>query len=134
MSLIKAAIRHKGSWTSKAGNEITRLGRKAGARYLIAVGKGNAAAVDAIRAGADRRARDVLQVIEDIRTAGPNGESVAGAPADRLAFVLCHKRQDTDRQLIGVAEGYRAELNAHGILNARGGQWYATTVRNLLAR
>ena len=30
--------------------------------------------------------------------------------------------------------GIAAELNARGILTARGGQWYATTVRNLLAR
>jgi len=33
--------------------------------------------------------------------------------------------------------GYRrvtVELNRRGILTARGGQWYATTVRNVLAR
>ena len=31
-------------------------------------------------------------------------------------------------------KGIATELNARGILTARGGQWYATTVRNLLAR
>jgi DNA invertase Pin-like site-specific DNA recombinase len=105
LAVVKATIRHKGSWTSKAGNEITRLGQKAGARYLAAAGKSNAAAVDAIRAGADRHARDVLPVIEDIQTAG-----------------------------VTTLKGIAAELNARGILTARGGQWYATTVRNLLGR
>jgi hypothetical protein len=50
-------------------------------------------------------ARDVLPVIEDIRTAG-----------------------------ISSLKGIAAELNSRGILTARGGQWYAATVRNLLAR
>ena len=35
---------------------------------------------------------------------------------------------------ITTLHGIAAELNARGILTARGGQWYATTVRNLLAR
>jgi hypothetical protein len=30
-------------------------------------------------------------------------------------------------------EGIAAELNARGILAARGGKWYATTVRNFLS-
>ena len=35
---------------------------------------------------------------------------------------------------ITTLQGIAAELNARGILTARSGQWYATTVRNLLAR
>jgi DNA invertase Pin-like site-specific DNA recombinase len=35
---------------------------------------------------------------------------------------------------ITTLQGIAAELNARGILTARGGRWYATTVRNLLAR
>jgi DNA invertase Pin-like site-specific DNA recombinase len=105
LGVVKAAIRDKGSWQSKAGNIITRLGQKAGARYLQAAGKGNTAAVGAIRAGADHHARDVLPVIEDIWAAG-----------------------------ITTLKGIAAELNARGILTARRGKWYATTVRNVLAR
>jgi hypothetical protein len=39
-------------------------------------------------------------------------------------------RDDGVTSLLGIA----AELNRRGILTARGGQWYATTVRNLLER
>ena len=35
---------------------------------------------------------------------------------------------------VSSLKGIAAELNSRGILTARGGQWYATTVRNLLAR
>jgi DNA invertase Pin-like site-specific DNA recombinase len=82
-----------------------RLGNVNGAAALRRAGKGNVAAVGAIRAQADRHARDVLPVIEDIRAAGT-----------------------------GSLEGIARELNSRGILTARGGQWYATTVSNLLAR
>jgi hypothetical protein len=47
----------------------------------------------------------VLPIIEDITTAGI-------------------------QTLLGIA----TELNARGILTARKGQWYPTTVKNLLAR
>jgi hypothetical protein len=68
--------------------------------------KGNvAAAVDAIKASADRHTANVLPVIEDIRAAGS-----------------------------GTLEEIARELSARGILTARGGQWYATKVRHLLAR
>jgi DNA invertase Pin-like site-specific DNA recombinase len=82
-----------------------KLGNINGAAALRRAGKGNAAAVGAIKASADRHAADVLPVIKDIRAAGT-----------------------------GSLKGIAAELNARGILTARGGQWYATTVRNLLGR
>ena len=82
-----------------------RLGNVNGAAALRRAGKGNIAAVGTIKAGADRHAARVLPVIQDIRTAG-----------------------------IDTLDGIARELNARSILTARGGQWHATTVRNLLAR
>jgi DNA invertase Pin-like site-specific DNA recombinase len=63
------------------------------------------AGADANRAAADRHAQDVLPVVEDIRGGG-----------------------------ITTIGGIAAELNRRGILTARGGQWHATTVRNLQRR
>ena len=81
------------------------LGNPNGARALRRAGKGNVDAVAEIKAKADRHAQDVLPVVDDIRAAGIS-------------------------TLLGIA----AELNDRGILTARKGQWYPTTVRNLLAR
>ncbi len=66
---------------------------------------GNDAAIAAVKAGADRHAAQVAPVIAAIRAEG-----------------------------ITSNKGIAAELNRRGILTARGGQWHATTVRNLLAR
>jgi DNA invertase Pin-like site-specific DNA recombinase len=68
-------------------------------------GLGNRAAVKALKAGADRHAQEILPIIEDIKAAG-----------------------------ITSLRGLATELNARGILTARGGQWYPTTVHNLMAR
>jgi len=84
-----------------------RLGH-ANLAALQAVGAGKPGwtkGADANRAGADQHARDVLPVIEDIRMGG-----------------------------VTSLKGIATELNARGIPTARGGQWYATTVRNLLGR
>ena len=75
---------------------------------LQAVGAGRpgwTAGADSNRASADRFARDVLPVVEAIRADG-----------------------------ITSLEGIANALNSRGILTARGGRWYATTVRNLLKR
>jgi DNA invertase Pin-like site-specific DNA recombinase len=75
---------------------------------LQAVGAGKPGwtkGADANRAAADQYARDVQPVIEDICAGGVTS-------LKRIA----------------------AELNARAILTARGGRWYATTVRNLLGR
>jgi DNA invertase Pin-like site-specific DNA recombinase len=75
---------------------------------LQAVGAGKpgwTAGADANRAAADRYAEDVLPVINDILRSG-----------------------------ITSLGGIATELNLRGILTARGGTWYATTVRNLLRR
>jgi DNA invertase Pin-like site-specific DNA recombinase len=64
-------------------------------------------------------------------TAGAAGNrEKADKFAAQLAPVIEAARADGITSLEGIA----AELNARGILTARGGQWYATTVRNLLAR
>jgi DNA invertase Pin-like site-specific DNA recombinase len=60
---------------------------------------------DVNRARADRFAANVLPVVRQIQAAGITS-------------------------LHGIADA----LNARGIRTARGGQWYGTTVRNLLAR
>src|SRR5450759_638037 len=62
-------------------------------------------AVVSIRAGADRLAANVVPIIREMQRAGMN-------------------------TLRDIAEA----LNARGVPTARGGQWYASTVRNVLAR
>lgn len=64
-----------------------------------------AAAIQSIRANANRHADNVLPIIRSIQRAG-------------------------GKSLTAVAEA----LNARGISTARGGAWHATTVRNMLAR
>jgi DNA invertase Pin-like site-specific DNA recombinase len=68
-------------------------------------GCGNVSAVAAVKASAKAHMARVLPVIEAIREEGK---------------VSLH--------------AIAAELNRRGILTARGGQWYATTVRNTLTR
>jgi DNA invertase Pin-like site-specific DNA recombinase len=64
-----------------------------------------ARAVVSIVAGADRLAANVMPIIREMQRAGMN-------------------------TLREIAEA----LNARGVPTARGGQWHATTVRNVLAR
>jgi DNA invertase Pin-like site-specific DNA recombinase len=68
-------------------------------------GAAHAAAAVANGAAAERHASSVLPMIREVRKAGA-------------------------QTLREIAEA----LNARGIQTARGGQWYATTVRNVLAR
>ncbi len=83
----------------------TRLGNPNGAAALRRAGKGNGASVSAIKGAADDFARDLLPVIERLRSEGSTS-------------------------LNAIADG----LNSGGFQTPRGGQWYATSVRNLLAR
>lgn len=83
----------------------TKLGNPNGVAAIRAAGRGNVAAVAAVKAGADRHAAQVKPVLAAIRAEGVTS-------------------------LLGIA----AELNARGILTARGGRWYATSVSNLLSR
>lgn len=82
-----------------------KLGNPNGAAALRRAGKGNGAAVASSKANADTFAADLRETVEDIR----------GSGATSLAAIA-------------------AELNARHIRTARGGQWHASSVRNLVAR
>lgn len=82
-----------------------RLGNPNGAAALRRARKGNKAALTAVRARADEHARNLLPVVDDIRSEGVTS-------------------------LGGIA----AALTARGMLTPRGGQWHKASVRNLLAR
>jgi hypothetical protein len=60
---------------------------------------------EAIRAGADRFAAEMLPVIQGIRASG-----------------------------IATNDGIAEALNARGVRPARGGRWYGQTVKNVLRR
>jgi DNA invertase Pin-like site-specific DNA recombinase len=84
------------------------LGNPNGANALRAAGAGKAgwnAGADGNRAAADRHAARVMPAIDDIRASG-----------------------------ITSLSGIARELNAREIRTANDGKWYATTVRNVLAR
>lgn len=81
-----------------------RLGNPNGADALRRAGKGNAASVAAIKHNADAHAAVLRDIVLDLRRRG----LTLAAMADRLT--------------------------ADGIKTARGGQWTATAVRNVLLR
>jgi DNA invertase Pin-like site-specific DNA recombinase len=80
-----------------------KLGNPNGAAALRRYGKGHEHAAEARKAYAKDRARDILPIIDTIR-------------------------QEGTTSLNGIAK----ELNQRGIKTARGGRWYAASVRNLL--
>jgi DNA invertase Pin-like site-specific DNA recombinase len=95
-----AAAKNNPAWRRKHPNGF---GNPKGARHLR--GLGNDAAVETIKAKADKHAEDILPVIADIKASG-----------------MVTLREIAD------------ELNALGIETARGGKWYASTVRGVLQR
>ncbi|QDM41447.1 recombinase family protein [Altererythrobacter sp. TH136] len=82
-----------------------RLGNPNGAEALRRAGKGNGAALEAVRAGAASRAADYAPIVADIQASGATS-------------------------LPAIAQ----ELNERGIVTPRGGRWHPSSVRNLLAR
>lgn len=82
-----------------------RLGNPNGAAALRRAAKGNVASVDAIKSGAVSRADQMRPVIEDMQGRG----------------------------IVSLGALAKA-LNAGEFVTARGGQWHASSVRNLLAR
>lgn len=82
-----------------------RLGNPNGAAALRRAAKGNNASVQAIKQGADEFAEGLRETVERIRSFGTHS-------------------------LASLA----VELNAAHIRTARGGQWHASSVRNLLVR
>lgn len=82
-----------------------RLGNPNGARDLLKAGKGNVDAVKAIVENADKHAENLRPVIEALREEG-----------------VCSLGAMTQA------------LNERGMLTARGGLWWKTSVKNLLER
>jgi DNA invertase Pin-like site-specific DNA recombinase len=82
-----------------------KLGNPNGARALRAAGRGNNDAVAAVKANADAHATQVRPIIAAMQAEGITS-------------------------LHAIAKA----LNDRGILTARGGAWYATSVKNLLSR
>ncbi len=82
-----------------------KLGNPNGAEALRRAAKGNAASVDAIKAGADAFAGNLVPVIVKLKAEGHTS-------------------------LPAIAR----ELNAGGFQTARGGKWHPSSVRNLLKR
>jgi DNA invertase Pin-like site-specific DNA recombinase len=82
-----------------------RLGNPNGEEALRRAGMGAQALRAAVATNADRHARDLAPVIEDIRLGGATS-------------------------LRAIA----AELNDRGMLTRRGGRWHVSTVTNLLHR
>ena len=82
-----------------------RLGNPNGAAALRRAGKGNSAAVGAIKAGADAFATDLAPIVARLRAEGATS-------LPKLA--------------LGLNEG--------GFETARGGRWHPSSVRNLLSR
>ena len=82
-----------------------KLGNPNGAAVLWRAGKGGTPLRAAIARNAERHARDLASVVEDIRSGGATSlRAIAG------------------------------ELNGRGMLTRRGGRWYVSTVMNLLDR
>lgn len=82
-----------------------KLGNPNGAAPIRRANKGTTAALEAVRQRAADRASEFAEIIADVRAGG------AGS-------------------LTAIAK----ELNVRGILTARGGNWHASTVRNLVNR
>lgn len=104
------AIHHRlsatGSHTSmRSGRTIHRLGNPNGSKALHRNGSSNEAALTAVAAAADFRARDMATVIREVQARG-------WATYSSIA----------------------AKLNEDGILTPRRGRWHAGTVRNLMSR
>jgi DNA invertase Pin-like site-specific DNA recombinase len=83
----------------------TRLGNPNGAQAFRRAGKGNDAAVGALKADADRFAASIAPDVAELQEAGATS-------------------------LLTLAAG----LNARRIQTPRGGRWHPSSVRNLLAR
>jgi len=66
--------------------------------------------------------------------ASRNAVAYRMAKADQFATNVLPIVHDIQRTGINTLQGVAGALNARGIPTARGGTWYASTVRNLLAR
>jgi len=83
---VRAEIAAKGFRVSRAGRRYTRLGNPHGATYLRAAGKGNVAAVQAIKAAADERARDLAPTLTELERTGLTSHRAIAAALDQRAI------------------------------------------------
>lgn len=103
-----AAAKARGTWTKADGTPYRsgkRLGNPNGAAPFRRAGKGNTASVEASKANADAFAASLRDTVRAIQQAG-----------------------------VTSLRDIAAELNARHIRTARGGQWHASSVKNLMAR
>jgi DNA invertase Pin-like site-specific DNA recombinase len=110
MALVAQAEREAISRRTKEALAVARargvwLGNPNGAAALRRAEKGGLALRATVSANADAYARDLTQVVEDIRTSGATS-------------------------LRAMAN----ELNARGMMTRRGGRWQVSNVRNLARR
>ncbi|MCP3395680.1 recombinase family protein [Bradyrhizobium sp. CCGB20] len=102
---LKVARKRVAETGQKAHRKVKRLGNPNGAAALRRAGKGNAAAIATVSANAVQRARDLAEVVNDIRASG--------------AVTL---------------KAIANELNGREMMTPRGGRWYPSSVANLLRR
>jgi DNA invertase Pin-like site-specific DNA recombinase len=105
LQAVKAKIEKAGSYKSRAGNKIKRLGNPNGATALLKAGKGNKAALAVIKARADADAQKLRKTIEAIRKRG-----------------------------VTSAYGIARELNELGCTTPKGSSFTAKAVQRVLAR
>lgn len=110
IGLLAVIAQHEAEMISRRTREALTAaksrGVKLGGLRWEGFGKlGNGAGVKTIKREADERAQAVLPIIEEIRAEGAS-------------------------TMAGIA----LELNARGILTARGGKWHTSTVSNVLRR
>lgn len=106
LQAIRQRLSASGAHTSmRSGRTIVRLGNPNGSEALHRNGSSNEAALAAVTATAESRAKDLATVIHDMQARGWTSYS-----------------------------SIAAKLNEGGILTARRGRWHAGTVRNLMAR
>lgn len=102
------AAKARGTFTKANGTPYKsgqRLGNPNGADALRRAQKGNSSALEVVRSNAAARAAELRDVIEDMQRRG-----------------------------ITSLGSLAAALNEGGFVTARGGQWHASSVRNLLGR
>jgi DNA invertase Pin-like site-specific DNA recombinase len=105
LQAIKSIEKNPAAAKARRARGKKPLGNPNGARALRRAGKGNTAAVEALKGAADAHARDIMPIVIDIEASGTV-----------------------------TLQGITTELNGRGILTARRGRWHPTTVKKLLAR
>jgi DNA invertase Pin-like site-specific DNA recombinase len=80
------------------------------------------------------KARGVKLGGPKLKQARKHAVATIQANADRHAANIAPVIRSIERSGVKSINGIAAALNARGVTTARGGEWYATSVRNVLAR